>query len=89
MKTISKYGLAIADEQIVMMPSLSHPKHVAMQNGEPYLWAEVLDHLLIYEHRRIFIIATGAQIPPKAVEYIGTCHGDLCSWHVYDGGLVV
>ena len=83
MKTIWKYELKIADEQIIKMPAHAEFLTVQLQRFRPCLWALVEDTHTQREHR-IQTIGTGHQIGRLAAHYIGTYQTvDELVFHVF------
>lgn len=74
MNTIWKFPLEITDKQTIVMPAGAQPLSVQVQNGAPYVWAQVNDSA---GERDItfFVQATGAPYnrPLRmSVNFLGT-----------------
>lgn len=88
MMTIYKYPLKRAGVQKVTMPHGARLLHVAMQNGQPTLWAHVDDGVVRVD-RLIAVIGTGNPAPdPDESEYVGSVFDGPFVWHIFDGGQV-
>jgi len=79
-KTIWKFPLQVADEQIVQMPKNAEILTIQAQKGDAYLWAIVNpDNAL--EDRIILCRGTGHEIQSEFnIKYISTCQfyeGDI------------
>lgn len=87
--TIYKYPLAIEDEQQIEMPQGAKVLCVQMQNGTPYLWAEVNPEAPMTKNT-FYVRGTGHQLGKVATAsigctYIGTFQmaGGSLVFHVY------
>jgi hypothetical protein len=72
-RTVYKYKLSPAETEL---PSNANPVHVALQNGEPHVWAEIYPELAGQgKQGKLVIVAvpTGGDVPRYAT-YIGTLH---------------
>lgn len=91
MKTIYKYAINIGPVNLVLMPRDAKLLTVQLQNGEPFIWAEV-DNVNDDVFRHIGIFGTGHALitsdvsDPSKVAYVGTFQQDGFVWHVYDLG---
>lgn len=83
MKTVWKYALEVADEQVIEMPANAHILTVQTQQGTPCIWA-LVDPTRPYEPRKLLIAGTGHErkdLDDVGVSYIGT-------FQVMGGGLI-
>ncbi len=73
-KTVWKYRLEVADEQVVEMPANARILTVQAQFDEPCLWALVDPDLTAMDRRTILITGTGHRREDLAshVNYLGT-----------------
>lgn len=78
-RSVWKFEIEITDAFTIPMPEGAKPLYVAVQDGKPFLWAEV-DPTAEPEYRRFFVCGTGHPVPP-GVAYLG-------SFMVYDGRFV-
>jgi len=84
---ILKYKLAPQHEQVLQFAGAVLPLHVAVDNGDAYLWAQVNDAAGPRGHR-VHIYATGDDVvmadEPTAM-YVGTYRlaEGRKMWHVY------
>lgn len=88
MKAVWKFDLRpYPGEDIIEMPYGALLRCVALQGGQPRLWAEIDDELM--RARRVLrTIGTGQYVNGDLGEYVGTYQlqdGDIIA-HVYDGG---
>lgn len=76
-RTIFKYGLDLADTQVIRMPRGAKVLSVQMQFGNPALWVEV-DPSAEVEDRVVIIHGTGHQLATKATaeSFVGTIQLD-------------
>lgn len=75
MKTIWKFPLNVADEQVVSMPRDAIVLDVQVQYGIPCIWALVeLNEPFFEETRKFRTIGTGSEVPDDIDEhtYVGT-----------------
>lgn len=87
MKTIWKFILDIAEEQIIDMPYGAKILATHVQGPSIVIWAEVNTNAIL-EKRKFFIYGTGHEYEKLNGIYLGTCQISGFVWHVYDGGLV-
>lgn len=80
MKSIWKFRLQVADEQIIEMPSNAVVLTVQIQQGAPCLWAMV-DRDAPKAVRKFITHGTGHDVSEAAGQYIG-------SYQLHNGGLV-
>lgn len=71
MKTVYEYPLQISDEFIIGLPKGAQILKVALQKGEPYLWA-LVDTEAELESVYIRCAGTGHPIEQQNVEYLGS-----------------
>jgi hypothetical protein len=64
------------------MPRGARILHLALQNNEPHIWAEV-ESTASFERRFFHIVGTGFDIDSFDV-YIGTYQLPPFVWHVYE-----
>lgn len=86
MKTIWKYPLKVAGEQVVEMPEGAKIISAQMQGGQLCLWAIVISCRAV-ESRRICVFGTGHDISTdRAYEFIDTAQmaGGSLVWHVFE-----
>lgn len=81
MRTVHKY--AIGDDTTVNMPRGAQLMSVAMQRGEPQLWAMV-ETTQPLEQRRFCIFGTGQGVIERPVAYVGTLHFDGLVFHAFE-----
>lgn len=88
MKTIWKYPLAVANDQVISMPAGARILHVGMQGETPCLWAEVSPSNRI-TRRPIRIYGTGHELPNNPGQHLGsfTMHGGALVFHAYEPDL--
>jgi hypothetical protein len=79
MKTIYKYPIA----KNQMIPMTAKILRVGLQNGTPFLWAELDPGHTVATPRHFEIFGTGHSIPDKA-EYVGGYSEQPFEWHVYE-----
>lgn len=72
MKTIWKYQVTIDDEIVVKMPSGAKILHVALQYGQPCIWA-LVDPDAPMADRKVIVRGTGHPITGE-VDHLGTIH---------------
>lgn len=83
--TIWKFPIQVHDEQEVVMPEGAQLLHVAMQQGQPCVWAQVNPDAAPTP-RKIRVFGTGHDMPDDPGQYLGTfpmMEGRLI-FHVYD-----
>lgn len=85
MRTIYKYELEVAQEQIRALPAKAKVLSVQAQDGRVVFWAEV-DTAAPIKERKFFCVGTGWEAPPEWAEYVGTIQLGQFVWHFYDGG---
>ncbi len=90
-RAIYKFPLALELDQHVVMPPGAQLLAVGVQDGQPVLWADVVDDGE-YTGRRLVIATTGG-CPPGRGTYVGTFtldeqpdSADRFVGHVYDLG---
>jgi len=90
MKTVLRYRLPQAlGEHEIELPFGAQPLSVQMQDGRPYLWAEVDDGNEL-ESRRIVMSGTGHALPwdddtHLEWQHIGTVLDEPHVWHYFIG----
>lgn len=72
MKTIWKYEIAIADEQVIQMPGGAEILTVQVQHGTPCIWA-IVDSDNASNPRRFRMYGTGHKVDETGT-YVGTFH---------------
>ena len=85
-KTIYKYDLNIADEQVVMMPAGATILSCQVQSGVPKLWALVDSSAGYNEDRKIMLFGTGHPVPDMPLTFIDTfqLRGGGIIFHVFE-----
>lgn len=81
MKTIFKYVLQLGEHNIVQGCESFRPVHVAVQDGQLCVWAE-LDTAADPQNHRFAVIGTGHPAPVPG-EYVGSVLSGMFVWHVY------
>ena len=79
MRTVYKYPLAVTDRQEITVPSLLHDGkpipskflHVAMQNGQPCVWA-LVDNSAPSKSYTVTMCGTGCPCDSDPAGYLGT-----------------
>ena len=87
MKTVFKYPLSAADEQIIEMPIGSVPLSVQMQNGKACLWA-LVNTAAEMGKLNIIICGTGHNIDERKIhKHISTFQmaGGSLVFHAFEG----
>ena len=82
-RVIFKYGLRIADIQVVFMPDQAEILSVAAQDGKLCLWAIVNPESEKVD-RHIEIIGTGSSMPSVERIFLGTVLMPPFVWHVFE-----
>lgn len=85
MRTIFKYPLDVADEQVVALPHGAQILCAQMQHSMPCIWAEV-DRQAPVSQRIFYMYGTGHRVPTDRVQtYVGTVQlsGGALVFHVY------
>ena len=82
MKTVWKFEIPNAEND-VRLPAGSTLRHFAVQNGVPFVWAEVDTDAGVIERRTLVIVGTGQPVPDGA-HYIDTCLEGPFVWHLYE-----
>lgn len=75
MRRILKYEIKAHGEQVIEFGGLAQIRCVGVQNNTPYIWADVNEHLLQKEKKKIRVFMTGEEIPSDLIhktKYIGT-----------------
>ncbi len=75
MKTIHKYQLAMADEQLLQLPMDSKPLCVQMQNGMPHVWVMIDMNQPMYGIYKFYTHGTGHNFNHNA-NYLDTYQMD-------------
>jgi hypothetical protein len=88
--TVFKYGLDIADEQVLQLPAGARILYVGqqpLQKAPLQLWAHI-DKRASLVSRKIVMYGTGHPMPAEPGKFLGTVltHGGTMVWHVYDCG---
>lgn len=86
MKTIHKFVLTLASEQLILLNEGAKPLTVDMQYDKPCLWAEVdTDKPRVSTVVRMF--GTGSVLPDNPGKYLGTvCPAEYLVFHYYING---
>jgi hypothetical protein len=97
MMTVWKFRLQGTNAGRIMMPKGARALHVAMQNGEPFLWALVDTSQTSQEERRFEVYGTGQPMADlddtdspypfaREVRHIGTfmMHDGRLVFHVFE-----
>ena len=71
MKTIHKFPLKPTGQQTVKMPNNAIIRHVGEQDGNLFLWAQVVDRNEP-EDRLIEVYGTGHEVNEYDLDFIGT-----------------
>lgn len=71
MKTVYKYPLQITDEFFLGLPKGAQILRIALQNGQPFLWA-LVDQDAELEAVQIRCAGTGHPIEETDIEYLGS-----------------
>lgn len=86
MTTIYKYPVEIADEFWVEMPTGARILTVQVQNGEPFIWAQV-ETTAPYEPRGFRVVGTGHPMSDAemGMPYVGTfqLEGGALVFHLF------
>lgn len=83
MRTIHKYPLVLTfADQRIGTPRVWRPVHVAMQHGEPTVWAEVDTDTGDGYERMLRVVGTGHPVPDE-YEHVGSSLDGPYVWHVY------
>lgn len=82
MKTIWKYPIALADEQIIHFP-VGANFLTAQKQGVICIWAEVESDQTKMVPVKIFVLGTGHPKPEAAATYLGTIQDGGFVWHVF------
>lgn len=75
MRRILKYELKVHGDQIIEFGGVARILCVGVQHNKPFLWADVDEHFLSKEKKRIVMLNTGEEIPQEwthKTKYIGT-----------------
>lgn len=82
MRRIFKYRVPVGPPVEIRMPAESWLLHVAMQDGVPTIWLQVVedDRFVV---RRLVALGTGNEVPDGA-NFVGTAVGPVFVWHVYE-----
>ena len=83
MSRIYKYEISWG-RALIALPCGAQVRHFGMQEGVPFLWAEV-DPTAPLETRFFILFGTGQDIPAGGV-YHGTVHHGAYVWHLYEEG---
>ena len=70
--TVWKYTLLRTDHQVIFMPPPAAILTVAIQHGEPQLWALVDPNEFASQDVDIFTVGTGHPTPKASWTYIGS-----------------
>jgi hypothetical protein len=91
MRTIFKYPLEVADNQVVRMPAGATILTVQTQWGAPCIWA-IVDDAQPNVNRKLLVVGTGHKLPLDCGQYVGTFQVEVGSadlvFHVFDLGEV-
>ena len=81
MKKVFKYELSFSDP--VSIPEFSQVVHAGMQNGKPFLWAEVHDGDTSVNSRVSYVICATGQALPELATHVKTFFDGDFVWHLY------
>ena len=85
MKTIHKFVLALASEQVILLNEGAKLLTIGMQYDKPCLWAEVdTDKPKVSTVVRMF--GTGSTLPDNPGKYLGTVYLRYLVFHYYING---
>lgn len=89
MRTIFKYPLEVADNQVVRMPAGATILAVQTSHrGEACIWA-IVDDTVPNVSRKLLVVGTGHKLPLDCGQYVGTFQvGVSLVFHVFDLGEV-
>lgn len=82
MRTVWKFHVPIQDEVTIETPDGADIVHVALQNGECYVWAVVESSNGIVD-RKLSICGTGHPLEP-GLFYLGSFQKNGFNWHVFE-----
>jgi hypothetical protein len=84
MKTVWKFPIRIAADQIVLMPFGAKILHVGLDpSSQPCLWANVTSSNVPVE-RSVHISGTGHPIPDGDNRHVGSFVDGSFVWHVWE-----
>lgn len=84
MKAVWKYPLRMGGSFTLQMPSGARPVRVAMQAGDPHMWA-IVESEAEREDRVFCIYGTGHPIgSTPATHYVGTFEHGPFVWHLFE-----
>lgn len=81
---IYKYPLSLRASSELTMPAPGRIVHVAMQAGDPYVWAIVWPDCGETITRKLRIIGTGHEYDPTGLTHIATFQQPPFVWHVFE-----
>lgn len=82
MRVVFKYPLKNLSKNTLEIPKYAKYLRVAMQNGNPFLWAEI-DTDMPKVLRVFQVCATGQPIPDGFL-HVGSFEDGMFIWHLYE-----
>ena len=81
MKMVFKYELSFSEP--VSIPEFSEVVHAGIQDGKPFLWAEIYAGDNSVNQRVSYVVCATGQALPELATHVKTFFYDNDVWHLY------